>query len=109
MSITAMKQALEALEATENELLGVLDSINADRMHHDGDEFHERLSMAYKAITALRTAIQKAEACEPVAWVRFSDGEVDYDADAVISNVEGDCMDEYIEWRPVFLAAGATK
>ena len=39
---------------------------------------------------------------EPVAYVKFKDGDVDYDSDAVISNTLGDCMDESIEWRPVY-------
>lgn len=42
----------------------------------------------------------------PVAYVKFLNNEVDYDSDAVISNTAGDCMDEAIEWRPVYLAAG---
>ena len=51
--------------------------------------------------------IEAAATQEPVAYVRFSNGEVDYDADAVISNTPGDCMDESIEWLPVYAAAGA--
>ncbi len=39
---------------------------------------------------------------EAVAYVRYRNGVVDYDADGVISNTAGDCMDESIEWRPVF-------
>lgn len=41
---------------------------------------------------------------EAVAFVKFKDGEVNYctDDNIVISNTPGDCMDESIEWLPVF-------
>ena len=55
----------------------------------------------------LRAKLAELESQPAVAYVRFSNGEVDYDADAVISNTPGDCMYEYIEWLPVFIAAGA--
>ena len=55
----------------------------------------------------LRAKLAALESQPAVAYVRFSNGEVDYDADAVISNTPGDCMYEYIEWLPVFIAAGA--
>ena len=55
----------------------------------------------------LRAKLAALESQPAVAYVRFSNGEVDYDADAVISNTPGDCMDESIEWFPVYAAAGA--
>jgi hypothetical protein len=51
MSISAMKQALEALERGRSQIIGAL-------VQQDQDE----------AITALRQAIAEAEKQEPVAW-----------------------------------------
>jgi hypothetical protein len=44
---------------------------------------------------------------EEVAFVKFKNGAVDFDTDdnIVISNMPGDCMDESIEWKPVYLSA----
>lgn len=43
---------------------------------------------------------------EPVAWVRFRNGEPDYDGDAVmISNVRGDTLGDGDSWEPVFAHA----
>jgi len=59
MSISAMKQALEALERGRSQIIGAL-------VQQDQDE----------AITALRQAIEQAEKQEPVGWLdsegRFS-------------------------------------
>jgi hypothetical protein len=51
MSVSAMKQALEALERGRSQIIGAL-------VQQDQDE----------AITALRQAIAEAEKQEPVAW-----------------------------------------
>jgi hypothetical protein len=48
--IAAAPEMLEALEAAHRELLTVLDSINREVVHHDGDEFHERLQRIEAAI-----------------------------------------------------------
>jgi len=55
MSISAMKQALEAMEIAHDESL-------------DGNEFECRQILVAQ-ITYLRTAIEQAEKQEPVAWV----------------------------------------
>lgn len=55
MSITAMKTALSALCAYKASIL----------------KFGLKFGTGYAAITALRTAIQEAEACEPVAHVEI--------------------------------------
>jgi hypothetical protein len=81
---------------TWSERLGEQPSTWADIFGSMDSEIHD-----------LRAYVNLLEKQEPVAWVRFCDGEVDYSADAVISNTESDCMDEDIEWRPVYLAPGA--
>ena len=50
--IAASPRMFEALKMAESELLGVLDSINLEKVHHDGDDFHETLRHIYKAIAA---------------------------------------------------------
>jgi len=45
------KELLEALKGLHAEMRYVLRSINADKVHYDGDEFHERLGAATDAIT----------------------------------------------------------
>lgn len=43
---------------------------------------------------------------EPVAWVRFRNGEPDYDGDAVmISNTPGDTLGDGDSWEPVYTRA----
>ena len=46
---------------------------------------------------------------EPVAYVKFRNGEVDYDCDdnCIISNTPGDIITDEIEWRAVFTEAAA--
>lgn len=56
---------------------------------------------AHSAFHLPVTQIQEVKQV-PVAFVRFKNGMVDYDADAVISNTPSDCMDESIEWHPVY-------
>ena len=73
-----------ALLGTVRELESVLLSLNAEKMPHDGDEFHERLNAAKQALAAYEpdraldalTAEQQrlgmydeAEKQEPVAWM----------------------------------------
>ncbi|HDS1791580.1 Lar family restriction alleviation protein [Pseudomonas putida] len=55
-------------------------------------------------MTATGPAEQKHR--EPVAWVRFRNGEPDYDGDAVmISNVRGDTLGDGDSWEPVYTHA----
>jgi len=68
MNRALLQQALDALIRTESELFGVLDSINVEKIPHDGDDFHEALRYTYKAITALRTELAKPEP-EPEAYI----------------------------------------
>ena len=75
MSVSAMKQAVEALEMY----------INMDT--HDEAHILE-VDIAPKAITALRTAIEQAAKQEPVAWVCYgmsSDEKhsIDYEQDDI--------------------------
>ena len=48
--IAAAPELLEALKGAVAELLAVVNSLNAEQMPHDGDEFHERLNAAIAAI-----------------------------------------------------------
>lgn len=59
------QQLAQALRGTIAELESVVRALNAERMPHDGDEFHERLEAAKKALAAHQAAPQQ----EPVAEV----------------------------------------
>ncbi len=92
-TIDTLKQALSALE------------------NHGGNYklTDKECDRQESSINALRAAIASEEArsltpstVDAVAYVRYRNGVVDYDADVVISNTAGDCMDESIEWRLVF-------
>ena len=48
--MAAAPDLLEALQDLHAEMLAVLRSINAEMIHYDGDEFHERLGKATDAI-----------------------------------------------------------
>jgi hypothetical protein len=48
--IAAAPELLEALKGAVTELLAVVNSLNAEQMPHDGDDFHERLGAALAAI-----------------------------------------------------------
>ena len=50
-----LPDVVKALEAAQREFLDVLASCDAERVHHDGDEFHERLGRIESALTKLRT------------------------------------------------------
>ncbi len=69
MSITAMKQALEALELALR-CHGVMLLSDPPK---DAWKYHGVEADANKAITALRTAIAEAEKQEPVAWQATAD------------------------------------
>ena len=62
---TENKLMREALEAAKAELMGVLDSCNAERVHHDGDEFHERLNLIEAALTTPAAEVPEAMSDEP--------------------------------------------
>lgn len=49
----ALKQAEQALKGAISELESVLSAVNEGLIPHDGDEFHERLVAARKALAAL--------------------------------------------------------
>ena len=83
MSITAMKQALEALTVGWNP-------------HYSGKDARE---LGEQAITALRTAIAEAEKQEPVAWY-----DEEMDCAYTASELDGGTADGLV---PLFLAAGA--
>jgi len=85
------------------------DSLQAElkEAEEDYSELFQVIESFQESESVLLNRLAALEGQEPVAYVRFSDGEVDYGADAVISNTAGDCMDEFIEWRPVYAAAGA--
>ena len=108
--MNTIEQAREVAERLRNHDTCISDKKAADTIDALLAELSDermRCAQADNAVAQMAAELAALKSQEPVAWVRFSDGEVDYDADAVISNTEGDCMDEYIEWRPVFLAAGA--
>ena len=48
--IAAAPELLDALKGAVTELLAVVNSLNAEQMPHDGDDFHERLGAALAAI-----------------------------------------------------------
>ena len=50
-----LPEVVKALEAARTEFFDVLASCDAERVHHDGDEFHERLGRIESALTRLRT------------------------------------------------------
>jgi len=80
----------------------------------DGCQYPEQLVPLYTAPpphSATHSADSAESFCkpeknehEPVAFVCFKRGEVDYESDVVISNTAGDCMDDSTEWRPVYTA-----
>lgn len=45
---------VEALEGLVAEMNDVLDSIENEKVHFDGDDFHERLTLANKALAAVK-------------------------------------------------------
>ena len=45
----------KALEAARREFLDVLASCDAERVHHDGDQFHERLGLIESALSKLQS------------------------------------------------------
>ena len=47
----------ELLGRVHRELLDVLNSINQDKIHHDGDDFHELLNDVEKALAQPEQAI----------------------------------------------------
>ena len=55
----------ELLGRVHRELLDVLNSINQDKIHHDGDDFHELLNDVEKALAQPEQ--------EPVAWATKED------------------------------------
>jgi hypothetical protein len=63
----------ELLGRVHRELLDVLNSINQDKIHHDGDDFHELLNDVEKALA--EHAMQEVQRLgqeieqEPVAWL----------------------------------------
>ena len=91
-----------ALLGTVRELESVLLSLNAEKMPHDGDEFHERLNAAKRVL-----AEAEAEKQEPVAWVRyFQIGEDDFDAETIVGRTHPnelgmDCL-AHDDWEPLF-------
>lgn len=63
----------KALSSANLELLDVIDSINQDKVHHDGDDFHETLNKCDKALSTPATyddlmAWHNEQLGEPVAW-----------------------------------------
>ena len=71
----------------------------------------ELLTIAFMDGHAKGKAAALAQQGEPVAYVKFRNGEVDYDCDdnCVISNTPGDAITDEIEWRAVFTAAPAAQ
>ena len=51
MSTTDEQRMREALTACRRELLEVLVSVNDEKVHCDGDDFHEALRLANNALT----------------------------------------------------------
>ena len=49
-----LPEVVKALEAARTEFFDVLASCDAERVHHDGDEFHERLGRIESALSKLR-------------------------------------------------------
>ena len=70
---TSMTQ--ELLGRVHRELLDVLNSINQDKIHHDGDDFHELLNDVEKALSehAMRKVQRLGQEIEqePVAWAHY--------------------------------------
>ena len=62
----------QLLSRAHRELLDVLNSINQDKIHHDGDAFHELLNDVEKALAehAMRETQRLGQEIEqePVAW-----------------------------------------
>jgi len=70
----------QLLSRAHRELLDVLNSINQDKIHHDGDAFHELLNDVEKALAehAMRETQRLGQEIEqePVAWY-YPDGSPD--------------------------------
>ena len=78
----------ELLGRVHRELLDVLNSINQDKIHHDGDDFHELLNDVEKALAQpeQEPVIDKSAAIRiattlgwtpPRPWVGLTDEEID--------------------------------
>lgn len=73
--------------------------------HIDATPENQRETMLHDALTERDQLSAQLEAQgEAVAYVKFKDGAVHFDTDdnIVISNTPDDCVDESIDWRPVF-------
>ena len=67
MSTTNEQRLREALTACRRELLQVLVSVNDEKVHFDGDDFHEALRLADNALA--RQAPTPAVLPEPMAYM----------------------------------------
>ena len=84
----------EALESSHKELLSVIDSINQDKVHHDGDDFHETLHKNEKAIASTPAQSLQAHNDEMIERVitllkdsAWDDGTIDMRIDDLIEDV----------------------
>jgi len=75
MSITAMKQALEALEKCKKALAEELSAWDIDPPLHHVLEAHD---LCDPAVTVLRQAIEQAEKQEPVAYINVEQRKLEW-------------------------------
>jgi hypothetical protein len=78
MSIEAMKQALEALEAMQNAIY----NIGGEHVIDLGYAV-EKADVAQEAITSLRQAIAEAEKQEPYGYLKLSNGKFYHEVEGV--------------------------
>jgi len=83
----------QLLSRAHRELLDVLNSINQDKIHHDGDDFHELLNDIEK------TLAQPEQ--EPVAWIEKDMQCDDFDPDSVTCEKPTIVADGW-EWVPLY-------
>jgi hypothetical protein len=64
----------ELLKRVQFELIDVLNSINNDKIHHDGDDFHELLRDVEAALE--EPASEDSSVAQQRTWVGLTDEEI---------------------------------
>jgi hypothetical protein len=64
----------ELLKRVQFELIDVLNSINNDKIHHDGDDFHELLRDVEAALE--EPASEDSSVAQQLTWVGLTDEEI---------------------------------
>lgn len=92
----------EALDNSHKELLSVIDSVNQDKIHFDGDDFHETLNKNKKALSSIPKQSLQAYDNDVIERVvillkdsAWDDGIIDMSVDDLIEDVRKLKEDEF--------------